>query len=82
MEPVGGQRPGGPLGNAATPTAPVLPPATGSSPIRRARASHFPWASEMDGEYADLPEGISDLRDALHDDLHHVGVEATNHRQG
>jgi hypothetical protein len=25
-----------------------------------------------------LPEGIYDLRNALHDDLHHVGDEASN----
>ena len=36
------------------------------------------WASEMDDEYAGLPEGIYDLRNALHDDLHHVGVEASD----
>jgi hypothetical protein len=36
------------------------------------------WASEMDDEYAGLPKGIYDLRCALHDDLHHVGVEASN----
>jgi hypothetical protein len=34
------------------------------------------WADQTNGEDDDLPEGISDLRYALHDDLHHVGVEA------
>ena len=36
------------------------------------------WAGQMDGDYGDLPEGINDLRYALHDDLHHVGVEASD----
>jgi hypothetical protein len=34
------------------------------------------WADQTDGGYDNLPEGIYDLRNALHDDLHHVGVEA------
>jgi hypothetical protein len=36
------------------------------------------WANEVGGSYHDLPEGIHELRNALHDDLHKVGVEATN----
>jgi hypothetical protein len=36
------------------------------------------WADQTDGGYDDLPEGIYDLRNALHDDLHHVGDEASN----
>jgi hypothetical protein len=36
------------------------------------------WADQTDGAFDDLPEGLSDLRNALHDDLHHVGVEASN----
>ena len=35
------------------------------------------WAGRTDGGYDDLPAGINDLRNALHDDLHHAGaVEA------
>ena len=33
------------------------------------------WADRTDGGYDELPEGICDLRNALHDDLHDVGVE-------
>ena len=33
------------------------------------------WAGRTDGGYDELPEGINDLRNALHDDLHHVGAE-------
>jgi hypothetical protein len=33
------------------------------------------WADQTDD---DLPEGISELRWALHDDLHHVGLEASD----
>lgn len=35
------------------------------------------WANEIEGGDDDLPEGINDLRGALQDDLHHVGIEAT-----
>ena len=35
------------------------------------------WADQIDG-FDDLPEGIYDLRNALHDDLHHVGLEASD----
>ena len=31
------------------------------------------WADRTDGGYDELPEGIHNLRNALHDDLHHVG---------
>jgi hypothetical protein len=33
------------------------------------------WANQLGGSYDDLPEGISDLRTALQDDLLDVGVE-------
>jgi hypothetical protein len=36
------------------------------------------WADKLDGGYNELPEGIDDLRNALRDDLHRVGIEATN----
>jgi hypothetical protein len=36
------------------------------------------WADQTDGDDDDLPEGISELRWALHDDLHHVGLEASD----
>ena len=32
------------------------------------------WADHIDG-HDELPEGISELRNALHDDLHQVGIE-------
>ena len=35
------------------------------------------WADQIDG-YDDLPEGIYDLRKGVHDDLHHVGVGASD----
>jgi hypothetical protein len=36
------------------------------------------WADQTDGGYDNLPEGIYDLRNALHDDLHHVDVEVSD----
>ena len=37
------------------------------------------WADQtVDGDVSRLPEGIEALRHALHDDLHHVGPEASN----
>jgi hypothetical protein len=36
------------------------------------------WANQtVDGDVSLLPKGIPALRDALHDDLHQVGVEET-----
>ena len=36
------------------------------------------WANQMGGSYDNLPEGIYALRNALQDDLPHVGVEASD----
>ena len=36
------------------------------------------WANEMGGSYDDLPEGIYALRNALQDDLPHVGADESN----
>ena len=36
------------------------------------------WANEMDDGYDGLPEGVYELRNALHDDLHHVGVDVSD----
>jgi hypothetical protein len=36
------------------------------------------WANQTGGSYDDLPEGIYALRNALQDDLQHVGVEESS----
>jgi hypothetical protein len=36
------------------------------------------WANQMGGSYDDLPEGIYALRNALQDDLPHVGADESN----
>jgi hypothetical protein len=36
------------------------------------------WADGLEGGWDDLPEGIHELRHALYDDLHDVGVESSN----
>jgi hypothetical protein len=36
------------------------------------------WADQTDADDEDFPEGIAELQWALHDDLHHVGLEASD----